>query len=216
MWGDVMGETTEYPMVLDIIATHEQGFVFRDGFYMGKLAKELGALLADRDAWRAKAEARPEAPGRRLREYEHGTHRYRVEDGEIVCAERGSNVWRKADWVPASALDSIGSLVRDPFEPVETLEGVVVDCLSRTRSETSGYRTIDEAVAETCARLRTWLAQQPAPTLTAAQHVAALVGMGAERRQYYDVHDDGDVLERCGLAGQTRADVLVLPPEATP
>jgi hypothetical protein len=59
------------------------------------------------------------------------------------------------------------------------LEGVVVDCLSRTRSETSGYRTIDEAVAETCTRLRTWLAQQPAPTLTAAQHVAA-VGERAE------------------------------------
>jgi hypothetical protein len=49
----------------------------------------------------------------------------------------------------------------------------------------------------------------------AAQHVEALVGMGAVRRQYYDVRDDGHVLERCGLAGQTRVHVLILPPEVS-
>ncbi len=37
------------PIIDDILATHEQGFVFRDQVDMGRLATELRALLAERE-----------------------------------------------------------------------------------------------------------------------------------------------------------------------
>jgi hypothetical protein len=141
----------------------------------------------------------------------HDTHRFRTLSGLIDSAE-GS-----AAGLSDNSHKFLLSLESEPYEKVEDRLRDVIGKQLDYIGNSSILKLVDAIRAEFPhidepqepdleQTLRAWLAQQPAPTLTAAQHVAALVGMGAERRLYYDVHDDGDVPARC----------LVLPPEATP
>jgi FtsZ-binding cell division protein ZapB len=180
------------------------------------LARWNEELAADRDAWQEKAEdaerrlddekalrfeaQRPAARRLRAAQFDGYDDWYRWNDGTLEALVGNPPRWKAQTIIRTEWMHAVAALRDDPFEPVETLEGVV-----REFSKDFAYLS-REAQADLCTRIRAWLAQQPAPTLTAAQHVAALVGMGAERRLYYDVHDDGDVPARC----------LVLPPEATP
>ena len=180
------------------------------------LARWNDELAADRDAWQEKAEdaerrlddekalrfeaQRPAARRLRAVQFDGYGDWYRWNDGTLEALVGNPPRWKAQTIIRTEWMHAVAALRDDPFEPVETLEGVV-----REFSKDFAYLS-REAQADLCTRIRSWLAQQPAPTLTAAQHVAALVGMGAERRLYYDVLDDGDVPGRC----------LVLPPEATP
>jgi hypothetical protein len=180
------------------------------------LARWNDELAADRDAWQEKAEdaerrlddekalrfeaQRPAARRLRAAQFDGYDDWYRWNDGTLEALVGNPPRWKAQTIIRTEWMHAVAALRDDPFEPVETLEGVV-----REFSKDFAYLS-REAQADLCTRIRSWLAQQPAPTLTAAQHVAALVGMGAERRLYYDVLDDGDVPGRC----------LVLPPEATP
>jgi hypothetical protein len=190
------------------------------------LARWNEELAADRDAWKEKAEdaerrlddekalrfeaQRPAA--RRLREYKGVTYReggYCYLNGDATTPDAVTACrW----WLGVSATDAdhaaLLALRDDPFVQVETLEDVVNEWCDDLMLLTPSLR------ADLCTRLRIWLAQQPAPTLTAAQHVAALVGMGAwtcdKARRFYVCPDNGEASYQRG------GDILVLPPKATP
>ena len=213
-----MGETKEFPKIADWLR-HLDAYPNATLFGNTRkhtardLATELRALLADRDAWKAKAEARPEAPGRRLRAYKGVTYRdgaWYTPDGKRYEMASGV-VWNKSVTLSLTDLDipALLALRDDPYEPVETLEDVVREWFKEWVCSTA----VASGVADLCTRLRTWLAQQPTPALTAAQHVAALVGMGAKERRSVTALCLSNGLN---VAVTGPADVLILPPEATP
>lgn len=101
------------------------------------------------------------------------------------------------------------ALPDDPWEPVETLEGVVNAWCDKVMVLTPSLR------ADLCTRLRTWLEQQPAPELTAAQHIKALRKIGAQwypRVTSLRTPYEGAVISWWPLTGGA----LVLPEELAP
>ena len=89
------------PMIDDILATHEQGFVFRNGFDMGRLATELRTLLAERDA------LTPAPVERRLRavKLRDGLH-YRWNNGVLEFQSRHSGDWIEVGAIRVADIDA--------------------------------------------------------------------------------------------------------------
>jgi hypothetical protein len=251
-----MGKTTEFPMVNRVVDDPRTCWCFTSEHW-AKLATELRALLADRDAWvaeravlqkeckdraeceqslarwneelaadrdawQAKAEdaerrlddekalrfeaQRPAA--RRLREVQFDGYVdwYRWHDGTLEALVGNPPRWKAQKHIRTEWMHAVAALRDDPYEPVQTLEGVVWEF-----SKDFAYLS-REAQAELCTRLRTWLAQQPAPALTAAQHVEALVGMGAEEeiRSSVCIASGGEA-----IAAKSER-ILILPTEVAP
>jgi hypothetical protein len=142
----------------------------------------------------------------------HDTHRFRTLSGLIDSAE-GS-----AAGLSDNSHKFLLSLESEPYEKVEDrLRDVIVKQLDYI-GNSNIFKLVDAIRAEFPhidepqepdleQTLRTWLAQQPAPGLTAAQHVEALVGMGA--KQYSNIADD-----EMRFVG--RRDLVLLPREANP
>jgi hypothetical protein len=162
------------PIIDDILATHEQGFDFRGWVDMGKLATELLALRAERDALKTTP-----TPPRRWRECKGVTYRdgfwwYDHQQYPAVASLIWVNnaVFTDADHAALLAL-------RD--DPWETLEDVVREWL-----RSHHFRVETEPFADLCTRLRAHLATQPQPVsvpyrlpITPEQAVEVLVAHGA-------------------------------------
>ncbi|MFN9203587.1 MAG: hypothetical protein ACK6DP_11020 [Gemmatimonas sp.] len=167
MWGDVMGETTEYPKIADWLPhldAHPNATFFGNTSKPHKardLATELRALLADRDALKAKA-----PPARKLREYKGVTFRdgkWWVRDSAIHAEPRGhvghSSVANLLFFLHTSFTDAdhaaIYALREQPYEPAQTVEDVV-------RGIIDGSTMCRASLAQTCARLRAAVAAEMA------------------------------------------------------
>ncbi len=191
-------------------------FIACEGPYEKPDSLSMTALLAEIDALKAKGDAQTPPQPRRLREYKGVTYR----EGEWY--KEGllggiKNVFNALYCFFAAATDddyrALLALRDDPYEPVETLESVV----DKWWEELVGS-AVD--VPALCTRLRAHLSQQT-PTLTAGEHIAALVAMGAWRANRVDVErssahrrelypNDG----RLVIAEDRNA--LILPPEVSP
>jgi hypothetical protein len=208
----------EYPTLKKLLSGCEQRhpdavLCFADDrIAVSDVATELRALLSERDALAAQAEARPEAPGRRLREYKGVTYR----DG-AWC--RGDQRFGTAAHV-ITADDSdctdadhaeLLALRDDPWQDAGTLE----DAIERGRKAWFGDPMGGDALPFVAREVRTWLAQQPAPELTAAQHIKALRKIGAQwypRVTSLRTPYEGAVISWWPLTGGA----LVLPEELAP
>jgi hypothetical protein len=152
----------------------------------------------------------------------HDTHRFRTLSGLIDSAE-GS-----AAGLSDNSHKFLLSLESEPYEKAEDrLRDVIVKTVDYIGSSNifklvdairAEFPHIDEPQEPDLEQtLCTWLAQQPAPTLTAAQHVEALVGMGAVRYDKVEAftHHNGKTYQTMPLH---RPSILVLPAdsEATP
>ncbi len=219
------------PMMDHVLHADANGLVWLNSRKdIATLAGEIRALRADRDhykeqaegykslvegykslveEWKARAEAAERAlpggttPPRRLRPYKGVTYREGVfvdasgDDWEFAASVIANNLGTFTDADHAALL----ALRDDPYEPVETLEDVV----DKWWEELVGS-AVD--VPALCTRLRAHLSQQT-PPLTAGEHIAALVAVGAELTTL-----GGAWALHPGSMKDTH--VLVLPPEVSP
>jgi hypothetical protein len=151
------------------------------------------------------------APTTRLREYKGVTYRdgyFRYRDGVTGTSEAVvACLW----WIEIATDADHAALLDLKDNPTENAPDAVVEALVAFYHDKGGEieETIQSAAERTAATVRALVRAeveaQPAPALTVAQHVAALVGMGA--RVYSNLADD-----EMRFAG--RRDLVLLPPEA--
>ncbi len=162
----------------------------------------------------------------KLREYKGVTYRdgawwfeeMAYSEAVRVLADMDSTRHRITDADHAALMD----LKANPFEPTPYLESLL-DTLIREVAPRKGDVEVAFYVKEFAATLRAAFPQIDAdhvgdankmvPPLTAADHIAALVAMGATRVQRANVYASNGP-----LVGEVRykADALILPPEMTP
>jgi hypothetical protein len=138
------------------------------------LARWNEELAADRDAWKAKAEdaerrlddekalrfeaQRPAARRLRAVQFDGYDDWYRWHDGTLEALVGNPPRWKAQTHIRTEWMHAVAALRDDPYEPVQTLEGVVWEF-----SKDFAYLS-REAQAELCTRLRTWIAQQEKPS----------------------------------------------------
>jgi hypothetical protein len=271
MWGDVMGETTEFPTIADWLRqldAYPNATVFgTTRKYMARdLATELRALLAeravlqkeckdraeceqslarwneelaaDRDAWQAKAEdaerrlddekalrfeaTRPAARRLRAVQFDGYVDWFRWHDGKLEALVGNPPRWKAQTHIRTEWMHAVAALRDDPYEPVQTLEGVV-----REFSKDFAYLS-REAQADLCTRLRTWLAQQTPCKSDGQTYWAAVAMLGRLSPETEALTDTLGVLTQISdvlsaqpapaltAAQHVAAFIPVLPPEATP
>jgi hypothetical protein len=179
------------PIIDDILATHEQGFVFRGPMDMPRLATELRAVLAERErlagevteweghaqtyeagmvaAQRELAALRTPAPPRRLREYKGVTYRDgKWDNGVWWCANVHNALAKMFDDPTEKDYLWLLDLQANPYAPVETLEEVV----EKWYWSTPFASLPGSAREDLCTRIRAHLATQP-NTPSGAKNVGA-------------------------------------------
>ena len=123
------------PIIDDIIATHEQGLEFRGWVEMDKLATELRALLAERDALRTEnatlQAARTPTPPRRLREVTLGALTYRCLDGIVQFRSPNTGEWTMSHSVGTEHVRALADLIANPEEPVPDPTTAIRDIVNK-------------------------------------------------------------------------------------
>jgi hypothetical protein len=132
---------------------------------------------ADRDAWQAKAEdaerrlddekalrfeaQRPAARRLRVVQFHGYDDWYRWNDGTLEALVGSPPRWKVQTHIRTEWIEAVAALRDDPFEPVETLEGVV--CSAVREWNDTAHKTGADCSELVANAVRAWLAQQPAP-----------------------------------------------------
>jgi hypothetical protein len=146
----------------------------------------------------------------KLREYQGVTYRDDVWWYEGVGYDSAIHLLHLANWGSDADHAALMDLKANPYEPTPTLEQIIVEYteeIAYTMSEEEEQRYM----LDICARLREAFPQIDAP-LTAADHIAALVAMGAQ-----EIKDVLSIEHRGSTSANLKwKDVLILPLEMTP
>ncbi len=142
---------------------------------------------------------------KKLREYQGVTHRDEVWWYEGVGYDSAIHLLHLADWGTDDDHAALMDLKAQPYEPTPTLEQIIEAAADHAylagRGLARDWKGTHALSLNMADAIRYAFPQIDAP-LTAADHIAALVAMGAKLSSAYDLAHD--------------ADVLILPPEMTP
>ena len=133
---------TEYPRITELLDNCARWPDWRK--YNKDLETELRALLAERDALKAKVTP----PVRKLREYYSETIKtsYRVRDGVLELLHN-QGVWAAPTAINVKDFSAVADLMCDPYEPVETVEDVLREMEQQPDSASSFVDRLRAAVA---------------------------------------------------------------------